>query len=279
MQDQALVSHLQSRQITSAEWVSTLEERKRQELEFHDHHRDRAASNDAVDQDTYEKLYGNKKYYAATTASHQYVDDWIRCNARDKIFLDYACGNGFNAIAAAQAGARLSIGLDISPVSVENATKDAEAAGISEKTFFIQADAENTGLPAASVDTVICSGMLHHLDLSYAFPELRRILAPGGKILAVEALDYNPLIKLYRHMTPGMRTEWEKAHILSMADVRFAERFFTVSEIRFWHLASILGTFAPAALPILNGVDAVLTRLPLVKYLAWIFTFELGKPK
>ncbi len=48
------------------------------------------------------------------------------------------------------------------------------------------------------IDAIICSGMLHHLDLSYAFLELRRILRAEGKILAaIEALNYNPAIKLY----------------------------------------------------------------------------------
>jgi ubiquinone/menaquinone biosynthesis C-methylase UbiE len=186
--------------------------------------------------------------------------------------LDYACGNGASAIKAAKAGASLSIGIDISPVSVNNARNDA--GGLSNCTF-VQADAENTKLPNHSVDFVLCSGMLHHLDLSYAFPELRRILAPGGRILAVEALDYNPLIKLYRKLTPDMRTEWEKAHILSLEDVRFAERFFAVGEVRYWHILSIASPHMPPLFPLLDGLDNILTRIPLVRLMAWIFTFEL----
>ena len=62
----------------------------------------------------------------------------------------------------------------------------------------MQADAENTMLDDNYIDAIICSGMLHHLDLSYAFLELRRILRAEGKILAaIEALNYNPAIKLY----------------------------------------------------------------------------------
>ena len=106
---------------------------------------------------------------------------------------------------------------------------------------FFQADAEDTKLPDNSIDTIICSGMLHHLDLSFAFPELRRILKPGGKILAIEALDYNPLIKIYRMMTPDMRTEWEKAHILSLKDVDFASRFFKINSIKYWHITAYIG--------------------------------------
>ncbi len=263
--------------ISDEDWRSSLDQRKRKELEFHDRDRDRSLVA-SLDQDTYERFYGNKKYYAATGLSKAFVDDWITRNARDKIFLDYACGNGLNAIRAAGAGARLAIGLDISRVSVENARRDAALSGLADNTYFVQADAENTRLPDCSIDAVICSGMLHHLDLSYALPELRRILRPGGRILAVEALDYNPVIKLYRQLTPDMRTDWEKAHILSLKDVDFAARFFTVSNICYWHITSILAAFIPAALPLFNGLDKLLTRIPGVRLMSWIFTFELIKP-
>ena len=95
------------------------------------------------------------------------------------MFLDYACGNGDMTLAAARHGAKLSIGLDISSVSIRNAERTAHDEKI-DNTYFLQADAENTKLPDGCIDVIICSGMLHHLDLSYAFPELRRILKPGG---------------------------------------------------------------------------------------------------
>lgn len=260
--------------IPDEEWLASLDSRKRKELEFHDRDRDRDRIK-AMDGDTYERFYGNKKYYQATELSKAYVDSWIARHAPGKVFLDYACGNGVNAIKAAQAGARLAIGIDISSVSVSNASRDAEAAGVGDRCRFVQADAENTKLPDASMDTIICSGMLHHLDLGHAFPELARILAPDGRLLAVEALDYNPLIKLYRNLTPDMRTEWEKAHILSLKDLRFAEKFFALGDVRFWHILSIAGGKFPVLLPMLNAVDRLLTRIPGVRLLAWIFTFEL----
>lgn len=264
--------------ISNQEWLVGLDQRKKQELAFHDQHRVRDGGEN-LDQDTYERLYGNKKYYEATAASKAYVDEWIRVNAKDKVFLDYACGNGFNAIKAAKAGAALAIGIDISAVSVDNATKDAADAGVQNNAFFVQADAENTKLPDNSVDVVICSGMLHHLDLSYAFPELRRILAPGGRILAVEALDYNPAIKLYRKLTPAMRTEWEAAHILSLKDLKFAKRFFDVADVRYWHILSIFGPHMRPLFPFLHVIDNVLTRVPGIQLMAWIFTFELFKQR
>ena len=266
--------------IADEEWLSGLSERKKKELEFHDADRDTSRI-EKLDGDTHEKIYGNRKYYDATGLSKDYVDQWIQLNCKDGVFLDYACGNGRNAIKAAKWGAALAVGIDISRVSVENAKREAAKQNLQGTTWFVQADAENTLLPDNSVDAVVCSGMLHHLDLSYAFPELRRILRPGGRILAMEALNYNPLIKLYRSFTPEMRTDWEKAHILSLKDVRFARRFFTVSSIRYWHLVSLFAPYTKmmGALPVLNWVDNQLTRIPLVQLMAWIFTFELVKPE
>jgi ubiquinone/menaquinone biosynthesis C-methylase UbiE len=206
--------------ITDYEWKNALCDRKAKELEFHDKDRDRLRIENAVSSDTYEKYYGNKKYYMATRRSREFVNDWISKESKGKVFLDYACGNGSNAILAAKSGAALSLGFDISGVSVQNAREFANESRLTENIRFFQADAENTKLPDNSIDAIICSGMLHHLDLSYAIPELRRILKPGGRILAVEALDYNPAIKLYRFLTPDMRTEWEKAHILDLSDVK-----------------------------------------------------------
>jgi ubiquinone/menaquinone biosynthesis C-methylase UbiE len=265
--------------IDNEQWIAKLEPRKLAELEFHNRDRDRNFAAQAQATDSFEKFYGNKKFYATTARSRQYVYDWIRRECQGRIFLDYACGNGEHAMKAAEWGAELALGFDISDVSVRNCVEAARERGLTERTRFFQADAERTMLPDASVDRVICSGMLHHLDLSYAFPELRRILKPGGKVLAVEALDYNPAIKLYRMMTPDMRTEWEKAHILSLKDIRFASRFFEIGEVRYWHVVGYAGALVkPLARP-LDLIDSVLERIPLVNRLAWTFTFELIKPQ
>ena len=142
---------------------------------------------------------------------------------------------------------------------------------------FFQDDCEATSLPDNSIDAIICSGMLHHLDLSYSFHELRRILKPGGKVLCVEALDYNPLIKLYRAFTPSMRTEWEKAHILDYSDLKFAKRFFKVQNIFHWHILGYVGAKIPVLAKVFEGLDILFEKVPLVRSMAWLFTFELVK--
>ena len=268
--------------ITDKEWKKSLSDRKTKELEFHDRDRDEKFEQETkTNSDIYEKFYGIRKYYRAAKRSKLYVQDWITRESKDKIFLDYACGNGDNVIHACKSGAALALGFDISSISIKNGIKYAEKENLKinkeHGICFFQADAENTKLPDNCIDTVICSGMLHHLDLSYAFPELRRILKPNGKILVVEALDYNPAIKLYRTLTPDMRTEWEKAHILSLKDVNFASRFFTIDEISYWHILGYVGGKITFLFPLLDNIDRFIEKIPYIQRLAWIFTFVMKK--
>lgn len=244
--------------IGNDQWMSGLEPRKLAELEFHNRDRDKKFISENKSGDSFEKFYGNRKYYSTTARSRDYVADWIKRECQGRVFLDYACGNGKYAMSAADWGAELALGFDISNISVQNCVETARERGLEDKTRFFQADAERTMLPDNSVDRVICSGMLHHLDLSYAFPELRRILKPGGKILAVEALDYNPAIKFYRMITPDMRTEWEKAHILSLKDIHFARRFFDIGELRYWHVVGYLGAIAKPLAGPLDLLDSMI---------------------
>lgn len=264
-------------EISGQEWLERLTPRGIAELEFHNRKRD-GERLEKLDQDTYEKFHGNRKYYSATKRSHDYIHAWIARHAPGKVVLDYACGQGGMARQAAKCGAKLVIGLDISDVSIQNARELARQDGVEANTYFVQANAEDTRLPDECVDIAICMGMLHHLDLSYAFPELRRILKVGGRILAAEALDYNPAIKLYRLLTPQMRTAWEKAHILDHSDLRFAKRFFDVGEVRYWHVTGYVGGKFPFMLPALDAVDHVLEGIPLMQLMAWIWSFELIRP-
>jgi SAM-dependent methyltransferase len=278
-----LLAHLQSRKKSNEEWIASLEKRKIEELKFHDEDRDVSRASKS-EHDDHARDTSNRKYYLTTQISRQWTQNWIQQHSKGKVVLDFACGNGVNAIAAAEAGASLAIGLDISEVSVKNCREVAEKKNL-KNTFFIQGDCEHTELPENSIDVVICSGMLHHLDLSYAFYELRRIMKPGGVLLGIEALHYNPVIAAYRRLTPHLRTDFEKEHILGMKDITFGRRFFELGEMRFWHLFSIGAVlfrstplFGPA-LSVANLMDSVALRIPGLRLMAWMFTFEFIKPR
>jgi SAM-dependent methyltransferase len=259
-----------------ADWLRELDGRKRAEVEFHDSLRAQDSYDDVTDETS------NARFYLAAAPLHADVRRWLGRVAPGKRFLDYACGDGGNAILAAGAGARLAVGIDISAVSVQRSAANADSAGVADRTRFLQRDCEATQLPDDSFDACLCSGMLHHLDLSRALPELHRIMAPGGRILCVEALGYNPLIRWYRNRTPELRTQWEKDHILTLAELRFARRWFDVRNVRFHLMAAPAAVLVPkplrsVAIGLGHLLDAVLTRVPLVQRLSWQFTFELVK--
>ena len=260
------------------DWLRKLDARKQEEADFHD--ADRSDHKDEHVDST-----SNRRFYEAATVVGKHVDAWFDRQSSGKDFLDYACGNGHFAIRAAKAGASCAVGIDISPISVRNAAENAGREGVSANTRFLQRDCESTGFPDASFDAILCSGMLHHLDLTKAFPELSRILKPGGRILCVEALAHNPFIQLYRERTPELRTAWEKDHILGRKELKLAERWFRVENVRFHLMAAPLATFLPrgpvrsAGLTVTHALDQVLTRIPLFRWWAWQFTFELVRPQ
>ncbi len=134
---------------------------------------------------------------------HQFYDP-----ARKRV-LDYGCGGGRFAVELLGRGAEHVTGIDISTARVEEARALAESLGLSDRTYFLTADAHNTDLPAQSFDLVIGSDILHHLDIADAATELARLLKPGGTAVFIEPLVHHPLMRLARRMTPSARTSDE----------------------------------------------------------------------
>ena len=123
--------------------------------------------------------------------------------------------------------------------------------------------------------------------MDMALPELARVLKSGGVIVAMEALGYNPLINLYRKMTPHLRTAWETDHILTHSELKKCRKFFDKVNVRYFYLATLAAipfantTFFKPVMWLTEAIDAVLMRIPLIQLMAWqmVFTLEAPKPK
>lgn len=103
--------------------------------------------------------------------------------------LDVGCGTGTLAIAAKRrVGAQGSVrGIDASPEMIARAKKKASNAGID--VLFQNGLAEGLPLPAGQLDAVLATMMLHHLPRKprqQCALEIRRVLKPGGRVLAVD---------------------------------------------------------------------------------------------
>lgn len=255
--------------------------RKQIEASFHDKLRDQRLESN---KNEWEQLTANKKFYAITRKSTSFVSNILKRNCKNKKALDYCCGNGSNTIFLAKQGAQ-AVGIDISPISIANCKKKAIEAGVEKNTNFLVMDAENLEFAENYFYMIFCSGVLHHLDIKKAFSELSRVLKPEGKIICQEPLIYNPVFQYYRKKTPHLRTKWETEHILSKKDIELAKQYFDKVEIKFFHLAAL------AAVPfrnlpgfhfiltLLEKIDAVLLRLPLIKWLSWQMVFILSQPQ
>lgn len=275
-----------------------LEERKLKEIEHSDrrrsivrayeYHTDAAA--DQLDEkyvekeNEFEQHFSNMKFYSISRASFAHRDALLFDKIKGKVALDYCCGNGEIAIEMARRGASKVLGIDISPVAVENAEKLANDAGVGDVCEFRVMDAEHTEFADGTFDVIHEYGALHHLDLAAAFTELSRILKPDGKIVCTEALRHNPLIHWYRRRTPHLRTEWEVEHILGFPEIKSGKKYFVALNLRTFHLIALAAVpfrkafFFEFMLGLLNLMDRALLSLPFLNRMAWVAVIEYSRP-
>ena len=94
--------------------------------------------------------------------------------------LDVGCGTGVVAVTAACRGAKVS-GLDLTPVLLERARKNASIAGVDVE--FIEGDVEALPYPDASFDVVLSQfGHIFAPRPAVAIREMLRVLKSGGRI-------------------------------------------------------------------------------------------------
>ena len=177
------------------------------------------------------------------------------------------------------------LSIDISSVSVQRAADLAAQAGLNQRISFMSMDAESLGFSDNTFDVIHVNGVLHHLDVLKAFPEMSRTLKPGGHVIATEALGQNPFIQLYRKLTPHLRTAWETEHIIKREHLRLAGKYFGQVDFQFFHLTTVaavplrkLPIFEPV-LTALGGIDSFLLRIPWLKWQSWFVVFEMCYPK
>jgi SAM-dependent methyltransferase len=103
--------------------------------------------------------------------------------------LDVGCGTGFLALLLAELGHRVT-GVDLADGMLAIARgKAAAIPGNAPPPAFRWGDAIDPPLPAASVDAVVNRHLLWTLtDPARAFVNWRRLLRPGGRVVAIDGL-------------------------------------------------------------------------------------------
>lgn len=197
--------------------------------------------------------------------------------------LEYGCGIGsYSSRVLAEHGFGAT-GIDISPASVSAAEAQAAVEFPDVPLAYEVMDAEELDFPDACFDVVCGNGILHHLDLDRAYGQIARVLAPTGTAVFTEPLGHNPVINLYRRLTPAQRTRDE--HPLRVTDLRRARVHFESVEVRYFHLLDLLAIpFAsrPGFEPLLNVLDradeVVLHHLSPLRRYAWFAVLRFARP-
>lgn len=242
-------------------------DRLQREAEFHD---------DAFSSDARQAA---GKYYATAQAAKSCYHKLILGDSGQRSILEYGCGKGSAAFDLAAKGAHVT-GIDVSSVGIAEAQAQGHALGLQDKLSFQQMNAEALSFEDASFDLVCGSGILHHLDLDGAIEQILRVLRPGGQAVFFEPLGHNPLINLYRRLTPAMRSADE--HPLSMADLQKIGSRFSSSEISYFGLFTLLAAALrpgpdSSLLHILEALDRIVLRRPALQRHAWIAVLSLRR--
>ena len=119
--------------------------------------------------------------YAETPADPRQRTSFVSWDGT-QVVADVGCGNGFDLRRLVlDGGCRHAIGVDLSAGMLRSL---ADLVG-SRRLTLVQADAQQLPLADASVDVGLAMHMLYHVpDVRAAVSELRRVVKPGGTVLA-----------------------------------------------------------------------------------------------
>jgi len=202
-----------------------------------------------------------------------------------KAVLEYGCGEGWITKDLALTDARVST-FDISAEAVDRTRQVLISAGVADRCEVAQMGAERLKYADESFDTAIGFAILHHLDLELAIPELYRVLKPGGVAFFAEPLGTNPMINLYRRLTPQYRTV-DEAPLNLQSMVPMLSRFRVVDHTDYYvtalvAVALVYLPFGRRLYPSVNRLlmkfdDVLLKIFPGLGRLAWYTIIVLKK--
>ncbi len=185
--------------------------------------------------------------------------------------LDYGCGVGAFVEKIAKYNPKKITGIDISEVSIDKAIDNTKSLDI-DVTFKVD-NCEKTSFNSNSFDIVYGTGILHHLKIKNCLDEIFRILRPNGNLVFIEPLGTNPLINIYRKLTPKSRSKDE--HPLVKKDFEYINSKFKNINIKYYGLTTLI--FFPfyrspqnsKIFKLLTSLDQYLFKFKIFQNFAW----------
>lgn len=249
-----------------------LDNRHQSEEEFHDK--------------KYEKEDSLPLHYSLNPTVKIYEDMKTLLGDLDgKRVLELGCGDGWITIDLASKTETLDT-FDISLTAIEITQRKLQKRGLEGHCCVRKMSAEELEYPDSAFDIVFGFAILHHLDLEKAMTEIFRVMKPSGMAIFAEPLGTNPLLNLYRIMTPQYRTIDERP--LNMTAFKKLVNYFrSISHTEYYflslfplYISNIKGMsgIAKVVFRLFSKVDRRLFKiLPWVRRYAWYSIIVLKK--
>ena len=161
---------------------------------------------------------------------------YLKDNAKNSKILDFGCGIGSSAEKVIKYNPKKIIGIDISEISINKAKNKAKELNI-DIDYKVD-NCEKTNLNQNSFDIVYGTGILHHLEIDKCLNEIHRVLKSNGKLLFIEPLGTNPIINLYRKLTPNTRSRDE--HPLIKKDFEYLNKKFVDVNVKYYGFLTLI---------------------------------------
>jgi 2-polyprenyl-3-methyl-5-hydroxy-6-metoxy-1,4-benzoquinol methylase len=219
---------------------------------------------------------------------------------KGKRILDIGAGLGESSVYFALQGAQVTM-VDLSPRMVKITLELGKLNGVEMEG--IVSSAESLNVKPETYDIVYVANTIHHVsDKARLFEQVRNALKPGGRFFSFDPIAYNPVINVYRKMATEVRSVDEAP--LGTSDLALARKYFVnVQHREFWILtlslflkyylidrvhpnqdrywkrilketSSTLWWWRP-----LRELEAVLSRIPGIRWLAWNMVMWGQKPR
>jgi ubiquinone/menaquinone biosynthesis C-methylase UbiE len=204
-------------------------------------------------------------------------------DVRNKLVLEYGCGNGENTLLLAKRGARVKA-LDISEDLIRIAEKRLKQNNVHGDVEFIVGSAHDLPLPDESVDVVFGMAILHHLDLSLSSREVYRVLRKGGKAIFKEPVRNSRVLSAIRKLIPYQAPDvspFERP--LTDKEIQDYAKPFTKFRVKAFTLptTNLIDIFPSLSYKYINSsfkLDAyLLAQIPALKHFATCRVFEVIK--
>lgn len=198
--------------------------------------------------------------------------------------LEYGCGTGWFTKRLAKMGAHVW-SFDISTEAVNRTNKIIKDANLQENVHVEQMAGEQLRYNSDKFDLVIGLAILHHLDIDTSLKEIKRVLKNGGRCFFLEPLGHNPIINLYRKMTPNLRSSDETPLSFNQFETfksifpKFihSENYFLTVIASIFHFLGSQSLMKQSRDFLIKIDDKLIKTIPFIRRYCWYSILEFKK--